>query len=191
MLLCVDVHYEERAATAACVGFSDWSDADPAFDLVLRSEIVPEPYEAGLFYKREMPHLRRAIDRVRQEHSIDAVLVDAHVWLRGKAGARRPSLRSARRSHRSGGSGEVRIPRRGGVADPARDQPTSAVRDGGRDGRAGGSGARQSDARGAPDSDAPQARRSSVARPRRLAAAPPDVLSPRPSPTYPEAGRSD
>ncbi|MFL5423593.1 MAG: endonuclease V [Myxococcales bacterium] len=87
MLLCVDVHYEERAATAACVGFSDWSDADPAFDLVLRSEIVPEPYEAGLFYKREMPHLRRAIDRVRQEHSIDAVLVDAHVWLaEGKPG---------------------------------------------------------------------------------------------------------
>ncbi|MFL5454330.1 MAG: endonuclease V [Myxococcales bacterium] len=87
MLLCVDVHYEERAATAACVGFSDWSDADPAFDLVLRSEIVPEPYEAGLFYKREMPHLRRAIGRVRQEHSIDAVLVDAHVWLaEGKPG---------------------------------------------------------------------------------------------------------
>ncbi|MFL5359794.1 MAG: endonuclease V [Myxococcales bacterium] len=87
MLLCVDVHYEERAATAACVGFSDWSDADPAFDLVLRSEIVPEPYEAGLFYKREMPHLRRAIGRVRQEHSIDAVVVDAHVWLAdGKPG---------------------------------------------------------------------------------------------------------
>ncbi|HVI23862.1 MAG TPA: endonuclease V, partial [Myxococcales bacterium] len=87
MLLCVDVHYEQRAATAACVGFSDWSDADPAFDLVLRSEIVPEPYEAGLFYKREMPHLRRAIGRVRQEHSIDAVLVDAHVWLaEGKPG---------------------------------------------------------------------------------------------------------
>ncbi|MFL5247579.1 MAG: endonuclease V [Myxococcales bacterium] len=87
MLLSVDVHYEERAATAACVGFSDWPDADPAFDLVLRSEIVPEPYEAGLFYKREMPHLRRAIGRVRQEHSIDAVLVDAHVWLaEGKPG---------------------------------------------------------------------------------------------------------
>jgi deoxyribonuclease V len=83
MFLCVDVHYEERAATAACVGFSDWSDADPAFELVLRSETVPEPYQPGLFYKREMPHLLRAIDRVRQEHSIDVVLVDAHVWLAG------------------------------------------------------------------------------------------------------------
>jgi deoxyribonuclease V len=87
MLLCVDVQYEERAATAACVGFSDWSAAAPEFELVLRSETVPEPYEAGLFYKREMPHLLRAIDRVRQEHSIDVVLVDAHVWLaEGKPG---------------------------------------------------------------------------------------------------------
>jgi len=83
MLLCVDVHYEERAATAGCVGFSEWSDADPAFELVLRSETVPEPYQPGLFYKREMPHLLRAIDRVRQDHSIDVVLVDAHVWLAG------------------------------------------------------------------------------------------------------------
>jgi deoxyribonuclease V len=87
MLLCLDVQYEERAATTACVAFSDWSDGDPALELVLRSEGAPEPYEPGQFYKREMPHLLRAIDRVRAVHHVDAVLIDAHVWLEeGKPG---------------------------------------------------------------------------------------------------------
>jgi deoxyribonuclease V len=87
MLLCLDVHYEDRAATTACVGFSAWADPESMLELVLRSEGAPEPYEPGQFYKREMPHLLRAIDRVRGAHEVDAVLIDAHVWLdEGKPG---------------------------------------------------------------------------------------------------------
>jgi deoxyribonuclease V len=81
MILSVDVHYEDRAADTACVGSSNWTDASAALEFVERSESVPEPYEPGQFYKRELPHLLRAIERVRCSMEIEAVIIDGHVWL--------------------------------------------------------------------------------------------------------------
>ena len=81
MKLCLDVHYEEHAARTACAGFEDWGDARAALELVLLCESPPEPYEPGQFYKRELPHLLRAIERVRGRIAIDLVIVDGHVWL--------------------------------------------------------------------------------------------------------------
>src|SRR6184192_1159629 len=81
MLLCLDVHYEDRGATTACVGFSTWSDADSALELVVRSRSMPAPYEPGQFYKRELPHLLGALDRLPKGTKVEAVVVDGHVWL--------------------------------------------------------------------------------------------------------------
>jgi len=88
MILCVDVDYEYRAANTACVGFANWSDASAALEFVERSELVPEPYEPGQFYKRELPHVLRAVERVRCSMEVEAVIVDGHVWLNGN----RPGL---------------------------------------------------------------------------------------------------
>ena len=85
MILCVDVHYEYHAANTACVGFANWSDASATLEFVERSELVPEPYEPGQFYKRELPHVLRAVERVRCSMEVEAVIVDGHVWLNGNS----------------------------------------------------------------------------------------------------------
>ena len=81
MLLCLDVHYEEHAATTGCVGFEDWRDARATMELVVRTQSAPEPYEPGEFFRREQPHLVDAIERVRRSACVDVVLVDGHAWL--------------------------------------------------------------------------------------------------------------
>ena len=81
MLLAVDVHYEDRATTVAGVGFATWAASETAVELVLRDETAPEPYEPGMFYKRELPHLVRVVEAVRRHHAVEAVVIDAHVWL--------------------------------------------------------------------------------------------------------------
>jgi len=87
MLLCLDVHYGDRGATATCVGFAKWTDAESVFEFVVRSSATVEPYEPGQFYKRELPHLLAALDRVPRGTDVAAVVVDAHVWLApGKPG---------------------------------------------------------------------------------------------------------
>jgi deoxyribonuclease V len=81
MLLAIDVHYDDHGATVACVGFSDWADAIAAVELVLRDDTPPAAYEPGQFYKRELPHLLRGVTAIRAHHTIDAIVIDAHVWL--------------------------------------------------------------------------------------------------------------
>jgi deoxyribonuclease V len=86
-IICLDVHYEERATNSACVGFSNWKDADAAFEFVERLESAPEPYQPGQFYKRELPHLLRAIERAERTAKVEIVVVDGYVWLsEGKPG---------------------------------------------------------------------------------------------------------
>jgi deoxyribonuclease V len=78
MLCCVDVDYQPAGVTAACVGFTSWIDALATIELVMRSVEPPQPYEPGAFAKRELPYLQRLIERMPQ---LDAILVDAYVWL--------------------------------------------------------------------------------------------------------------
>ena len=78
MKACVDVQYGEREARAACVLFTEWTDATPARELVT---VVrdPAPYEPGALYKRELPCLLAVLAPVRA--SLEVVLVDGYVWL--------------------------------------------------------------------------------------------------------------
>ncbi len=71
--------------TAACVGFAAWGDPVAAIEIVVRSFDPPAPYEPGQFAKRELPYLQAVLARMP---ALDAILVDAYVWL----GPDRPGL---------------------------------------------------------------------------------------------------
>lgn len=81
MLLAVDVHYGAESVTTAAVGFTSWGDEASVLEHVVRHAGEPAAYEPGRFFKRELPHLVRAIDQVRAKHVVTTVVIDAHVWL--------------------------------------------------------------------------------------------------------------
>jgi deoxyribonuclease V len=78
MIGCVDVHYQDRKATAALVLFSDWSSetvvAQSAENVDGASAYIP-----GQFYKRELPCVLSVIRASSCEPSI--LLIDGYVWL--------------------------------------------------------------------------------------------------------------
>jgi deoxyribonuclease V len=78
MLCCIDVDYQATGVTAACVGFASWSDVIATIEVVVRSFDAPAPYESGAFVKRELPYLQAVLARMP---AVDAILVDAYVWL--------------------------------------------------------------------------------------------------------------
>ena len=78
MLCCVDVDYQPAGVTAACIGFTSWADGLAAIEVVVRSFEAPQPYEPGAFAKRELPYLTSVLARMP---AVDAILVDAYVWL--------------------------------------------------------------------------------------------------------------
>lgn len=80
MIIAVDVHYAEHAVTTACAGVLRWEDATTAYERVHHSEEAPAPYEPGQFYKRELPHVLRAIAEVPRPMA--TIIVDGHVWLK-------------------------------------------------------------------------------------------------------------
>jgi deoxyribonuclease V len=78
MVACTDAHYYSQEAIAACVLFREWHDHQVAGEIVEHLSRV-EPYQPGMFYRRELPCLLKVLSRVR--HSLEAVLVDGYVWL--------------------------------------------------------------------------------------------------------------
>jgi deoxyribonuclease V len=77
MLACVDVHYGEGRAAAACLVFRRWEDALPAEEHVARVDAIA-PYEPGAFYKRELPCLLAVLAKTAPP---EAVVIDGYVWL--------------------------------------------------------------------------------------------------------------
>jgi deoxyribonuclease V len=78
-LAAVDVHYtSDGGARAAVVTFPSWEAAAPIEERVITINGVA-PYEAGAFYKRELPCILAALALLSKAPRI--VLVDAHVWL--------------------------------------------------------------------------------------------------------------
>lgn len=78
MIACTDVHYDLRGAIAACVLFRDWHDRQPVREIVEHLSKV-EPYQSGMFYRRELPCLLKVLTPVQE--SLDAVIIDGYVWL--------------------------------------------------------------------------------------------------------------
>jgi deoxyribonuclease V len=78
MQACVDVDYREDGARAACVLFEAWTAADARMTLVERIDSV-EPYEPGLFLRRELPCLMAVLGRAPAVPEV--IVVDGFVWL--------------------------------------------------------------------------------------------------------------
>lgn len=78
MIVALDADYRNDTAQAAAVVFSDWRDATEANIYTAITEHVA-PYEAGSFYKREMPCLLNVLQLVQEP--IDTIVIDGFVWL--------------------------------------------------------------------------------------------------------------
>lgn len=78
MICCVDVDYQATGVTTACVGFGAWTDELATIELVVRSAGPAPAYEPGAFYRRELPYVLGALERMP---ALDVIVVDAYVWL--------------------------------------------------------------------------------------------------------------
>jgi deoxyribonuclease V len=81
MKLCLDVGYHDDEVVTACVGFTDWPNASPVLERVLRSRVSPPAYQSGQFFRRELPFLLDVLQRVAGTPEL--VIIDGHVWLDG------------------------------------------------------------------------------------------------------------
>lgn len=78
VLAAIDVHYRDDHAIAASVLFRQWTDDEPAAELVRRVAPVAL-YEPGSFYKRELPCL---LDVLRAcPTPLECIVIDGYVWL--------------------------------------------------------------------------------------------------------------
>ena len=89
MILAFDTYYFEDKAKTVCVLFEHWQDAVP---LQIYDEVLTgiEPYQSGLFYKRELPCILSLLHRVKAQiqQTITAIVIDGFVFLddQGKLG---------------------------------------------------------------------------------------------------------
>lgn len=74
----VDVDYRGDGAVAACVLARGWADAEPESTRAVFLDRV-EPYEPGMFYRRELPCLLAVLSELGERPG--AVVVDGYVWL--------------------------------------------------------------------------------------------------------------
>jgi deoxyribonuclease V len=79
MIACLDVDYRDTEGFAAGVVFRDWPDARATEERVVRITDV-QPYEAGQFFRRELPCLLAIL---RTLPPVETVIVDGYVWLDG------------------------------------------------------------------------------------------------------------
>ncbi len=78
MKYVLDVQYNgNNNGLVACIGFKNWNDKKASYAKTHFIEEI-EPYEAGSFYKRELPCLLEAL---KDLNDIECVVVDGYVWL--------------------------------------------------------------------------------------------------------------
>jgi deoxyribonuclease V len=78
MLAALDVDYRDNRAQCACICFADWHSTKALETHCVGLENVA-PYQAGAFFKRELPGLLQALAEVKVP--LEAILIDAYVWL--------------------------------------------------------------------------------------------------------------
>jgi len=79
MKLAFDSYYYENKAKTVCIQFDNWIDSVP---LKIYSEIINsvEEYEAGAFYKRELPCILSLLKNISIEN-LNTIVVDSFVVL--------------------------------------------------------------------------------------------------------------
>ena len=78
MLAAVDVHYRGSKAITGCILFEDWQADEPQSEELIELNIY-EPYQPGLFYKRELPCLLAIFESLGA--NFEAIIIDGYVWL--------------------------------------------------------------------------------------------------------------
>ncbi len=78
MICCLDVHYQNNKAKCAAVLIEDWQSKEP-YKIYFDYTKCPSDYEAGAFYKRELPCLLYIIDKIETNYT--TLLIDGYVWL--------------------------------------------------------------------------------------------------------------
>lgn len=80
MILAIDVKYNETTRIAKAVGLLfNWLDDKPIKIIEVFVHDVQD-YIPGKFYKRELPCIKKVIDKVELSN-IDAIIVDGHVFI--------------------------------------------------------------------------------------------------------------
>ncbi len=78
MIYALDVQYHNNQnALVACIGFEKWDDDIATYSKTAYIDSI-EPYQAGSFYKRELPCLLVALEGLED---IECIIVDGYVWL--------------------------------------------------------------------------------------------------------------
>lgn len=79
MILAFDTHYFEDKAKTVCVSYDDWTDESPTD---IRSEVLSgiAAYQAGSFYKREMPCILSLLKQY-DLNEVECIIVDGYVVL--------------------------------------------------------------------------------------------------------------
>ena len=75
---CLDVHYLNSRASAACVVLSSWQ-ATEATECVVKIVEGVAPYQPGAFYRRELPCIEAALESLCVVPEI--LVIDGYVWL--------------------------------------------------------------------------------------------------------------
>jgi len=97
MIIAVDVYYEENKAKSVGVIFQSWGDSDP-LEVITSYTENPQEYEAGFFYKRELPCIQELL-KCTDINQIHTIVVDGYVYLNNE---KRPGLGHYVHTHFSG-----------------------------------------------------------------------------------------
>ena len=79
MMCCLDVDYRSTSVVAAGVCFTDWNAEFSFREYSIQSHRAPEAYEAGNFYRRELPYLLAVLGQLQEQPT--TILVDGFVSL--------------------------------------------------------------------------------------------------------------
>ena len=78
MIYALDVQYNgDKNGVIASIGFKNWEDKVASYRQTHIIEPI-EPYQAGLFNKRELPCLLEALKGLKD---IEFIVIDGYVWL--------------------------------------------------------------------------------------------------------------
>ncbi len=79
LIAILDVAYTHDAAGVGCVLAESWTAPAPSAEVARRVPGIPNEYEPGSFYKRELPLLLTVIQGLKA--GPDAYVIDGYVWL--------------------------------------------------------------------------------------------------------------
>jgi len=79
MKLAIDVYYDSCKAKVVGVIFDEWESEEPC-EIITELIDQVEDYEAGQFYKRELPCILKLLEKVDMG-VIDTIIIDGYVYL--------------------------------------------------------------------------------------------------------------